>query len=145
MVWWRLFFFVFYFLFDLVVSRICIQKGMPCTSHSWVNYLIYARQREGILWTVLIEGYVIDVDADTSVFFFGTITGLDIEVEVLISLIKPAFSNLCSSAAIALRFGTSNHRRGYLTGLASRSTLSACSMSSLGTPGMSKGHQAKIS
>jgi hypothetical protein len=32
-----------------------------------------------------------------------------------------------------------------LTGLAFGSTLSACSTSSLGTPVMSKGHQAKIS
>jgi hypothetical protein len=49
---------------------------------------------------------------------------------------KPAFSNLCSSAAIALRLGSLNRQRGCLTGLAFGSTLSACSMSSLGTPGM---------
>jgi hypothetical protein len=81
----------------------------------------------------------------TSVFFFGMITGLDTQVEVLISLIKPAFSNLCSSAAIALRFGSSNRQRGCLIGLAFGSTFSACSTSSLGTLGMSEGHQAKIS
>jgi hypothetical protein len=32
-----------------------------------------------------------------------------------------------------------------LTGFALGSTFSACSTSSLGTPGMSEGHQAKIS
>jgi hypothetical protein len=32
-----------------------------------------------------------------------------------------------------------------LTGFAFESTFSACSTSSLGTPGMSEGHQAKIS
>jgi hypothetical protein len=32
-----------------------------------------------------------------------------------------------------------------LTGFAFGSTFSACSTSSLGTPGMSEGHQAKIS
>jgi hypothetical protein len=60
------------------------------------------------------------------------------------SLMKPAFSSMCSSATIALRFDSSNHRRGCLTGLAFGSTLSACSTSSLRTPGMSEGHQAKI-
>jgi hypothetical protein len=35
------------------------------------------------------------------VFFFGTITGLDTQVDVFISLMKPAFSKMCSSAAIA--------------------------------------------
>jgi hypothetical protein len=36
-------------------------------------------------------------------------------------------------------------RQGCLTGLAFGSTFSECSTSSLGTPGMSTGHQAKIS
>jgi hypothetical protein len=79
------------------------------------------------------------------VFFFGTITGLNTQVDVLISLMKSAFSNLCNLAAIALCLGSSNHRRGCLTSLAFGSTLSVCSKSSLGTPGMSEGHQAKIS
>jgi hypothetical protein len=59
--------------------------------------------------------------------------------------VSTAFSNLCSSAPIALRLGSSNRHRGCLTGLAFGSMLSACSTSSLGTPGMSEGHQAKIS
>jgi hypothetical protein len=78
-------------------------------------------------------------------FFFGTITGLDTQVDVLISLKKPTFSNLCSSAAIAFLLGPSNRQRGCLTGLAFGSTFSAFSTSSLGTPGMYEGHQAKIS
>jgi hypothetical protein len=58
---------------------------------------------------------------------------------------KPAFSSLCSSDAIAFILDSSNRRRGYLTGFAFGSTFSVCSTSSLGTPGMSEGHQAKIS
>jgi hypothetical protein len=80
-----------------------------------------------------------------SVFFLGTITGLDTQVNALISLMNPAFSSLCSSDAIAFLLGSSNHRSGCFTGFAFGSTFSACSMSSLGTPGMSEGHQAKIS
>jgi hypothetical protein len=80
-----------------------------------------------------------------SVFFLGTMTGLDTQVDALISRMNPAFSSLCSSDAIAFLLGSSNHRSGFLTGLALGSTFSACSTSSLGTPGMSEGHQAKIS
>jgi hypothetical protein len=58
---------------------------------------------------------------------------------------KPVFSSRWSSAAIALHFGSSNHRRGCFTVRAFESTLNACSTSSLETPGMSEGHRAKIS
>jgi hypothetical protein len=81
----------------------------------------------------------------TSVFFLGTITGLDTQVDVLISRINPAFSSLCSSDAMAFLLGSSNRRSGCLTGFALGSTFSACSTSSLGTPGISERHQAKIS
>jgi hypothetical protein len=79
------------------------------------------------------------------VFFLGTMTGLDTQVDDLISLMNPAFSSLCSSDAIAFLLGSSNRHSGCLTGFALGSTFSACSTSSLGTPGMSEGHQAKIS
>jgi hypothetical protein len=72
-------------------------------------------------------------------------TGLDTQVDDLISLMNSAFSSLCSSDAIAFLLGSSNHRSSCLTGFALGSTFSACSTSSLGTPGMSEGHQAKIS
>jgi hypothetical protein len=72
-------------------------------------------------------------------------TGFDTQLEVLISLIKPAFSSLCNSDAIAFLLDSSNLLNGCFTGFALGSTLSACSTSSLGTPGMSDGHQAKIS
>jgi hypothetical protein len=79
-----------------------------------------------------------------SVFFLGTITGLDTQVEILISRMNPVFSSLCNSDAIAFLLGSSNHRSDCLTGFALGSTFSACSTSSLGTLGISKGHQAKI-
>jgi hypothetical protein len=72
-------------------------------------------------------------------------TGLDTQVDDLISLMNLVFSNLCSSDAIAFLLGSSNHLSGCLTGFALGSTFSACSTSSLGTPGMSEGHQVKIS
>jgi hypothetical protein len=81
----------------------------------------------------------------TSVFFLGTMTGLDTHVDALISWMNPAFSSLCSSDAIASLLGLSNRHNGCLTGFALGSTFSACLTSSLGTPGMSEGHQAKIS
>jgi hypothetical protein len=80
-----------------------------------------------------------------SVFFLGTMTGLDTQVEDLISWMNPVFSSLCSSDAIAFLLGLSNRLNGFLTGFALGSMFSACSTSSLGTPGMSEGHQAKIS
>jgi hypothetical protein len=43
---------------------------------------------------MLIEGRVVDADAATSVFFFGTNTGLDTQLDALISLMNPAFSDL---------------------------------------------------
>jgi hypothetical protein len=58
---------------------------------------------------------------------------------------NPTFSSLCSSDAIAFLLGSSNLHSGYFTGFALGSTFSVCSTSSLGTPGMSEGHQAKIS
>jgi hypothetical protein len=79
------------------------------------------------------------------VFFLGTMTRLDTQVDDLISRMNPAFSSLCSSEAIAFLLGLSNHRSGCLTGFALGSTFSVCSTSSLGTPGMSEGHQVKIS
>jgi hypothetical protein len=72
-------------------------------------------------------------------------TGFDTQLEVLISLINLAFSSLCNSDAIAFLLGSSNLHNGCLTGFALGSMFNACSMSSLGTPGMSDGHQAKIS
>jgi hypothetical protein len=79
-----------------------------------------------------------------SVFFLGTMTGLDTQVDVLISRMNPAFSSLCSLDAIPFLLGSSNRLNGYLTGFALGSTFSACSTSSLGTPGISEGHQANI-
>jgi hypothetical protein len=72
-------------------------------------------------------------------------TGLDTQVDDLISRMNPAFFSLCSSDAITFLLGSSNHCSGCLTGFALGSTFSACSTSSLGTPSMSEGHQAKIS
>jgi hypothetical protein len=72
-------------------------------------------------------------------------TGLDTQVDDLISQMNPAFSSQCSSDAMAFLFGSSNRHSGCLTGFDLGSTFSACSTSSLGTPGMSEGHQAKIS
>jgi hypothetical protein len=72
-------------------------------------------------------------------------TGLDTQLKVFISLINQVFSSLCNSDAIAFILGSSNQRNGCLTGFALGSTFNACLTSSLGTPGMSDGHQAKIS
>jgi hypothetical protein len=107
---------VFFLQLNLVVAGIRVQKGKPCAPCLC-----------------------------TSVFFLGTITSLDTQVDALISLMKHAFSSLCSSAAIVFLLGSSNRHKGCLTGFAFGSTFSACSMSFLGTPGMFEAHQAKIS
>ena len=81
----------------------------------------------------------------TLVFFFGTNTGFATHVaSVCSSLIKPASRSRSISDSIALRFGSEKRRKGYLIGLASGSKFRWCSASSLGTPGMSAGHHAKI-
>ena len=82
----------------------------------------------------------------TSVFFFGTNTGLATHVaSVCNSLMNPASLSRLISDNIALRLGSEKCRKGCLIGLAIGSTLRGCSASSLGTPGMSAGHHAKIS
>ena len=82
----------------------------------------------------------------TSVFFFGTNTGLATHVaSVYNSLMNPASLSRLISDNIALRLGSEKRRKGCLIGLANGSKLRGCSASSLGTPGMSAGHHAKIS
>src|SRR6266567_2768309 len=81
----------------------------------------------------------------TSVFFFSTKTGFATQVaSVYISLINPASLSLLIPDSIALRFGSEKCLKGCMIGLANGSTLSECSASSLGTPGLSAGHHAKI-
>ena len=58
---------------------------------------------------------------------------------------NPTASSLANSFLIASRLSWANLRSRYLFGVAFGSTLSECSNSSLGTPGMSAGFQAKIS
>ena len=78
-------------------------------------------------------------------FFFGTNTGFATHVaSVNISLIKPASLSRLISDNMALRFGSEKRRKGCLIGLANGSKFRWCSASSLGTPGMSAGHHAKI-
>jgi spore coat protein U-like protein len=79
------------------------------------------------------------------VSFLGTITVLASHSLSLISLMKFASSSLLTSTPIASARGSDSRRMDCLTGLESGNTLSACSANSLGTPGMSAGHHAKIS
>ena len=82
----------------------------------------------------------------TSVFFFGTSTGFATHVaSVCSSLMKFASLSRLISDSIVLRFGSEKRRKGCRIGLARGSRLRGCSASSLGTPGMSAGHHAKIS
>jgi hypothetical protein len=94
---------------------------------------------------MFVEGCVINTNAFYIYVFLGTNTGLETQVDVLISLMNLVSSKWWSSVVVALRFGSSKHQRGCLTSRAFGSTLSACMASSLGTPSMSMGHQAKIS
>src|SRR3954463_15222450 len=80
-----------------------------------------------------------------SVSFFGTITVFASHSLSLISLMKSAGSSLLISLPIASARGSDSLRMDCLTGLVSGKTLIACSANSLGTPGMSEGHSAKIS
>ena len=79
-------------------------------------------------------------------FFFGTSTGFATHVaSVCSSLMNFASLSRLISDSIALRFGSEKRRKGCRIGLARGSRLRGCSASSLGTPGMSAGHHAKIS
>src|SRR3954466_10500998 len=80
-----------------------------------------------------------------SVSFFGTMTVFASHSLSLISLMKSAASSLLISLPIASARGSDILRMDCLMGLVSGKTLIACSANSLGTPGMSAGHQAKIS
>ena len=45
---------------DLVIARVGIQKGEDLTTRGGVNYLVYAWQREVILWTRFVEASIIN-------------------------------------------------------------------------------------
>ena len=79
------------------------------------------------------------------VSFFGTSTGLATQVAFFVSRMNLASSSLLTSSPMALRFGSEKRRSDYLTGFALVKIWRECSASSLGIPGMSAGHQAKIS
>jgi hypothetical protein len=46
-----------------MVSRIAVQEGQHRTSSGRINHLIYSRESEGILWTVLVEICIVDAHA----------------------------------------------------------------------------------
>src|SRR5664279_4572186 len=79
------------------------------------------------------------------VFFFGKSTGFATQVACLICRINLAARSRLISSPMALRFGLENRHIDCLIGLASGYTSRECSANSLGMPGMSAGHQAKIS
>src|SRR5664279_4792735 len=79
------------------------------------------------------------------VFFFGMSTGFATQEACLISRINLAVRSRLISSPMALRFGSENRGIDCLIGLASGYTSTECSANSLGMPGMSAGHQAKIS
>src|SRR4051812_28045301 len=81
----------------------------------------------------------------TSVSFLGTSTGLAIQVSFFVSRMNWALSSRLTSSPIALRLGSENRRSVCFTGLVFGLMRSACSTNSRGIPGMSVGHQAKIS
>jgi hypothetical protein len=61
------------------------------------------------------------------------------------SLMNPAAISSWSSSLMALRFSSSNQRRGCLTGRAPARMSNECYATSLGMPGMSEGLHAKTS
>src|SRR5664279_2618545 len=79
------------------------------------------------------------------VFFFGTSTGFATQVACLISRINLAAWSRLISSPMVVRFGSENRRIDCLIGLASGYTSRECLANSLGMPGMSAGHHAKIS
>ena len=81
----------------------------------------------------------------TGVSFFGTSTGLATQVAFLVFRMNLASSSLLTSSPMALRFGSEKRRSDCLMGLALGRISRECSANSLGTPGMSSRHQAKIS
>ena len=61
------------------------------------------------------------------------------------SLMNPATISLWISSPMAMRFSSSNRRRGCFTGQAPARISNECSATSLGMPGMSEGLHAKTS
>ena len=99
-----------------------------------------------ILWTMFIETREVDAHAkDVSVFlrdqdWVSDPCGLRVQL-----LDEVCFSKSINFRQHSIAFGSEKRRKGCLIGFAIGSKFRWCSASSLGTPGMSAGHHAKIS
>src|SRR3954449_9677384 len=78
-------------------------------------------------------------------FFFCTRTGLESHLGHLMATMKPASSSRFTSMAVTFRRSSFIGYSVCLTGRSLGSTCNLCSVSSLGTPGMSEGFHAKMS
>ena len=116
-------------------------ENSKLTTRSSINNLIDAGEGKRIYWTILVNFCVIHTHAPGAVFLKDQHRiSKPLRVENL-----PAAKSLATSSPIALRLSSLNRRRNCFTGLYLGSTLSVCSASCLGTPGMSEGFHAKMS
>src|SRR4051812_12772897 len=98
-----------------------------------------------VLLAVFVDWPVVDTHPQYVCVLLGTNTGLAIQVAFFVSLMNWASSSRLTSSPIALRLGSENRRSACLTGFVFVLMRSAFSANSRGIPGISAGHQAKIS
>ena len=98
-----------------------------------------------ILWTAFVKACKVDTHAKDFRVFLRDQNWVSYPRGFCRYLLnKPASLSRSISDSMALRFGSEKRRKGCLIGLAIGSKFRWCSASSLGTPGMSAGHHAKI-
>src|SRR3954464_6840682 len=94
---------------------------------------------------MFVDRPVVDAHPQYVSVFLGTRTGFAIQVAFFVSRMNCASNSRLISSPIALRLGSENRRNACFIGLVFGLMQSACSANSRGIPGMSAGHQTKIS
>jgi hypothetical protein len=107
--------------------------------------LINPRQPEGVLGALFVEVSVVDAHPPLIRVLIADEDGVGEPLRWKTSRMKPAASSLGSSFSMASRRSSAKQQRCCRLGVALGSTLSECSISLLGTPGMSAGFHTKMS
>ena len=130
--------------FDLMITRISIQKPQVVTTRRSINNLINTRQGKRICWTSFVKVCVVHTHTPSAILLkYQHRISQPLRMKDFNN--EPAAKSRATSSPIALRLSSLKRRRNCLTGLNFGSILRVCSASSLSTPGMSEGFHAKMS
>jgi hypothetical protein len=128
-----------------VVPGVAVEEAEQVAARCGVDDSINPRQPERALGAVLVEIGVVDAHRLLVCVLLEDEAGLASHSGWKTSLMKPIASSLASSFLMVSRRSSAKRQRCCRLGVALGSTLSECSISLLGTPGMCTRFQAKMS